>query len=845
MIPGGRAARFNFALTQSNRVGVFGMEVSSTPAQPRSVFRRLLPWTAALGLFAGGGYGVYRYAAPLQSDYSASAASSATADSTAAAEQIKNLFSSPATAEATSTSRDRYASQPAPVLPPARVVDEVETPRSAAAVTNVANPFSTTPVGGGSDRYGSLPAKMAPPSEPVAEVAAPPEIEPVESAAPAAQAVEAPAVHPAADEPTEIARGQEPSSDKPLRSASRGAAAATPSEAAAAFDEQQASQPQTLDLGARLPAKAVAAVTGAAAATAATVAQQDGARYGSSPSPQLGPTPSAEDAEPTFAESTSPAPAPAFNRQPSPNGFQPTEVEPRIADASAAATPLRAEPRGGSVAAPEVANLQPGDGAITPTPGIAAVDGEGRPGDRLLEGLQSPMLAMQKLVPAEIQVGRKCTFAVRVQNTGQRTAFGVQVRDEVPLGTQLVGAAPKATVSGSQVIWDLGTLGVGEERIVEMELMPTDEGELGSVATVTFAAQASAKVRSTRPELALRLAAAPRVMLGQQHIVEIEVSNPGTGDATNVVLLETVPDGVSHEAGPALEYPIGTLAAGETKRVEIVLTAEHAGKINNVMTARADANLQIDANCEFEVIAPSLEVTVEGPKQRYLERPATYTVSVDNPGTATAKELQIVTQLPKGLQFVSANNLGEYDAATHSVYWALAELPANSKGNPEQMARVEVTTLPVEPGEHKLEVATRAQQGLEDRAEAHVKVEGLVALSFEVKAADGAIEVGGETTYEVTVVNQGSKAAANVQVVAKTPPGIRPASGAGESRHEVHGDRIVFAPVAQLAPKAEAKFRIKVQGVQAGDQRTQVEVMTDEVRDPITKEVSTQVYADQ
>ena len=130
-----------------------------------------------------------------------------------------------------------------------------------------------------------------------------------------------------------------------------------------------------------------------------------------------------------------------------------------------------------------------------------------------------------------------------MQNNSQRTAHNVQVTDEVPLGTQLIGTAPKANVSGAQVVWDLGTLSAGEERIVEMELMPTEEGELGSVATVTFATQASAKTRCTRPQLALRLSANPRVMIGEQQIVQIEVTNPGSGDATGVMLLESIPAG--------------------------------------------------------------------------------------------------------------------------------------------------------------------------------------------------------------------------------------------------------------------------------------------------------------
>jgi uncharacterized repeat protein (TIGR01451 family) len=304
------------------------------------------------------------------------------------------------------------------------------------------------------------------------------------------------------------------------------------------------------------------------------------------------------------------------------------------------------------------------------------------------------------------------------------------------------------------------------------------------------------------------------------------------------MLLETVPAGVTHEAGPALEFEIGNLAAGETRRLELVLTAEQAGRVKNTMTAKADAGLMVEASCEFEIIAPDLQLTVEGPDRRFLERPATYQVSVDNPGTAPAKEVQLVTHLPKGLQFVSANNLGEYDAAAHSVHWSLAELPANERGT------VELVALPVEAGQHTLQVTTKARDGLTDQAQKEVTVEGIAALMFEVVDMDDPIEVGGETSYEIRVVNQGSKAAGNVQVMAIMPAGLRALSGHGDTSHSVQGDRIVFAPVTQLAPKAETTFRIQAQGVRAGDQRIRVQITTDEIREPITKEESTRVYAD-
>jgi len=328
-------------------------------------------------------------------------------------------------------------------------------------------------------------------------------------------------------------------------------------------------------------------------------------------------------------------------------------------------------------------------------------------------------------------------------------------------------------------------------------------------------------------------------LAGQQHLVQIDVTNPGSGDATGVMLLASVPAGVSHASGPALEFELGTLRAGESRRLELVLTAEQAGQVDNVMTARADANLQVQASCQFEVIAPVLQLTVDGPQRRYLERPATYQVNVDNPGTASAKEVQLVTHLPKGLQFVSANNMGQYNTATHSIHWSLAELPASERGT------VELVALPIESGDHTLRIAAKAQQGLEDEIQKTIAVEGLAALMFEVVDVEDPIEIGGETVYDIRVVNQGSKAAGNVQVVAVMEPGLRAVRAEGETRHTIQGDRVTFAPLPQLAPKADATFRIYAQGTQPGNQKIRVQITTDEIRQPITKEESTRVYADQ
>jgi len=501
--------------------------------------------------------------------------------------------------------------------------------------------------------------------------------------------------------------------------------------------------------------------------------------------------------------------------------------------------PIGAEPSG------DTQRMPPPRGGLLPTASDSlnqapvSGNGTGKPGEKALEGPQQPTLVIQKFAPGEIQVGKPAKFVLQVRNAGAQSADNVTIHDEVPQGTQLISTSPNATNDGSRLVWQLGKLSAGEDRTVEMQVMPKSEGDIGSVATVTYSAQASVKTHCTMPQLAIRMTAPSEVMIGNQQHVKIEVRNPGSGDATGVILFENVPPNVKHVAGPTLEFEIGTLRAGETRELDLVLTAEKAGKVINTLTARAEGNLQVQQQVEFEVIAPALTVALQGPERRYLERPATYEVSVENPGTAAAHDVQIVTKLPKGMRFVKANNMGEYDATSHAVYWSLAELPKGERGT------VEVVAMPVETGPQTLQVESRAQQGLSDKTQREVLVEGLAAIKFEVRAMEDPIEVGGETGYEIRVVNQGTKAATNVQVVAELPAGLKFISAEGESQHKSEQGRIVFEPLQQLAPKADTVYRLRAQGTQAGDQRVVVEVKTDDLQQPIRREESTRVFGDQ
>jgi uncharacterized repeat protein (TIGR01451 family) len=153
--------------------------------------------------------------------------------------------------------------------------------------------------------------------------------------------------------------------------------------------------------------------------------------------------------------------------------------------------------------------------------------------------------------------------------------------------------------------------------------------------------------------------------------------------------------------------------------------------------------------------------------------------------------------------------------------------------------------MPVEAGQHALKLRGTAQKGLIAEKEQPVLVEGIAAILFQVSDTVDPVEVGGETTYEVRVTNQGSKAAANVRLAVDLPPELKPIAADGPTRHVLEGNRITFDGLSQLPPKGDTTYRVRVKAVKSGDLRARFQLLTDDMRTPVTKEESTRVYADE
>jgi len=463
------------------------------------------------------------------------------------------------------------------------------------------------------------------------------------------------------------------------------------------------------------------------------------------------------------------------------------------------------------------------------------------PGDRSLEGVQAPSLTIEKVSPREIQVNQSADFEIKVRNVGRVVANDVMVVDRVPSGTEFIGASPEPTKleRSGDVQWNIGTIEPGQEKRIRFQLRPTKAGEIGSVAHVLFATQASMRTVVTKPVLDIVHSARPRVLIGDNVVFDITVENKGDGPAKDVIIQEEVPDQLEYQEGfPQLEYEVGTLMPGQKRKIQLALRAGKVGEFRNVVFVSGKGGLEAKHEIDVEVIAPEIRVTSDGPNRRFLQRKATHQFSIENGGTAEANNVNLVARLPSGLRYVSSDNRGRYDSNSHAVYWKMPSLKEGVAGT------VELTTVPVEVGQQDIKFEAKADLRLTAATIQKMTVEHLVDVHFEIDDVVDPIEVGTDTTYRLRILNQGTKVASNVQLQVEFPRGLAPTSVDGDLRSQIQGQQVKFEPISNLPPGQQVLLSIDARGGAPGDHRVVASIRSDGREVEISKEETTRVYSD-
>jgi uncharacterized repeat protein (TIGR01451 family) len=497
-------------------------------------------------------------------------------------------------------------------------------------------------------------------------------------------------------------------------------------------------------------------------------------------------------------------------------------------------------PQSGSTAPARPSNLSTAPRA-TPSAAPRTTLVSNQPGSRSLDGSQNPVMQILKRAPEEIQVGKQATFVITVRNAGSSTAHEVMVVDQVPRGSRFAESIPAVAPSDDgTLVWRLGEMGPGDERSISLQIVPEVEGEVGSVASVHFAAQASVRSVATLPQITLDVESNGAVIIGSAQQIAVNIQNTGSGVARAVRLEADIPEQLRHESGETqLEALIGDLRPGESRRLVLNVAAVQAGQAQSLFRAIDDDGIQAEKTSPVEVRSPELAATISGPSLRYLERQANYRVVVSNSGTAMARNLDFVVHLPVGLKFVSVDiPQATYNPQSHSVSLGLAELESG------QSAPFTLTVLPIQPGAQAIRFNASGDLGIAAEAKTQVTVAGLAELAFTIGQDNGTVEIGASTTYAVQVTNVGDQADRNVALEVQLPEGSELLEVNSPVEYRAEGSRIVFAPLDEMRSRDVQTFRLQVRHNRAGNQVIRSQLTSENWPVAVVKEEGTLVYDD-
>jgi uncharacterized repeat protein (TIGR01451 family) len=324
------------------------------------------------------------------------------------------------------------------------------------------------------------------------------------------------------------------------------------------------------------------------------------------------------------------------------------------------------------------------------------------------------------------------------------------------------------------------------------------------------------------------------VLFGQTKIYKLTISNPGNGNAENVAV-GLAPIGRSGEATGT--HKLGTLEAGESKTVDIELTARQAGAILIKAHAFADGGLRAEAAEQVLVRRASLQVEVEAPRVKYAGTGGTYRVKVENAGDAAAENVQVSAVLPPQAKFTSASGGGKHDAREGRVSWSVGSLAPGAERVFEMDAELHSA------GDNRMQFTAAADGDLSAAATSTTRVEAIADLKLEVRDPQGPIAVGDEASYEVRIHNRGTKAAEGVDLAIFFSEGLEAVSADG-GPHDIGPGQVIFQPIAALAPNDTAVIHVRARAEAAGNHVFRAEVVCESLDTKLATEEATHFYGE-
>ncbi|WP_350288344.1 gliding motility-associated C-terminal domain-containing protein [uncultured Croceitalea sp.] len=463
--------------------------------------------------------------------------------------------------------------------------------------------------------------------------------------------------------------------------------------------------------------------------------------------------------------------------------------------------------------------------------------------DNTTFNLQSADLSLVKSVsPTTVSVGETVIFTLQVSNTGTSDATGVSISDVVPDGYTIGTINNGGTRIGNEITWSGLTIANGGSNSVSFEATvntPSGEtGEYNNTAEITASDVAdpdsspnnddgdqseddesttSITLESADLEL-VKSASASSGNVGDVLTFTITLSNNGTGDATGVTIVDTLPNGFDIVGGSISNggfYNPGSLTItwdnlsvtnGSTQDITYDVTVNGNGNYTNTAEIiqsdtpdpdstpnndDGDQSEDDEASTTFTIQSADLslvkDINVASSATPNVGDTVVFELTVTNGGPTTATNIVIEDEVPSGYTLGTINNGGISIAGTF-LSWDIASLPigsttlsyevtvnAPSGDTHEYMNIAEVTASDqTDPDSEPFNDDGDQDEDDEDFFEI---IPQTIDLELGINVSDSNPNVGNTVSFTIELSNLGNTAATDVAIEDLIPTGFGNISG--------------------------------------------------------------------
>lgn len=463
----------------------------------------------------------------------------------------------------------------------------------------------------------------------------------------------------------------------------------------------------------------------------------------------------------------------------------------------------------------------------------------------------APEVRLDVTAPSAASPTHDIPVSVSLMNTGHVDSRNVRIRVTLSAGATLSHSEPPPVKQdeGGGYIFDLPPVANGKKQEVVLAVKP------GTASPVTVHAEAvtadglraenSAVTRVESGRLQVLVEVPPTALASAKIPARISVTNTGLVPVENATVWAQFDRSLAHATGEnPVQLTAGTVAPGETKVLDLPLTATTTGRFTVQASVTADGNISARSDpVAVAVRRAELSLAVTGPQLVYVNQDFTWTLAVGNPGDAAVANVTVRATLPPEAKL---KDPGEATIGLGSVEWRIPEL------KPGEQRACKLTLAAVSLADRAAISATAfgnaaaGREPVEAKAVAVVAVVGVPAVVLELATPAGTLDVGKRATFQVRVQNRGTVSARGIEVTAFAPPELKPIRGTGNGDARIGPDgKLVFPPLDELRPGQTAVLTIEVEAAKPGDARFRAEVRAAHLTNALREEQSLRVLGGQ